>query len=153
MTGTARAGEVETQGERRPGTVAGRRRMLWIAAGASGIAVTAAGSFLGLWFLPFVCGLLIGVLGRRAGARPRSAYLASCVVAAGGWGAPLMWRALAGEEVASTAHAVAALAGLPPIGGIVLAVTLLIAVLQGLCGTWLGRSLAGLSRTGESSRK
>lgn len=151
MTDTAHVDGVETHGERRPAAAAGRRRMVWTGAGAAGVAVAAVGSVLGLWFLPFVCGLLAGVCGRLVGARARAAVLASGAVAVGGWGVPLLWRALAGEAVGSTAHAVAALAGLPPIGAIVLAATLLVAVLQGLCGAWLGWSLAGLRRDRESS--
>jgi hypothetical protein len=114
-----------------------------VVAGAAVIAVTA---HAGLWFMPFVVGVAAGLAGSQAGWRApgwrgRCAPAAVLVMAAAGWGAPLVWQTVAGEPVGATARVVAALAGLPPdaVVGVVLA--LLVACLQAAVGRWLGSAV------------
>jgi hypothetical protein len=105
-----------------------------------GAALVGIGSWWGLWYLPFVGGLAIGVLTRVKRMRARAAVWSGGTVAIGGWGAPLLWRAAIGEPVGSTARTVAALAGVPPLAAVIITATLLIALLQAFLGIWLGRS-------------
>lgn len=107
-------------------------------AGAVVIAVTAE---YGLWFTPFVAGLVTGVAAPRAGWRVRHALPAVIVMAGVGWGMPLLWQIIRGEPDGATARVIAALAGLPPhaIFGVVF--TLLVAGVQAAVGLWLGRAV------------
>jgi hypothetical protein len=117
----------------------------WLAvvlAGAVAIAVTAD---FGLWFVPFVAGLVTGLGAQRAGWRLRHTVPAVLVMAAAGWGAPLLWQAVRGAPVGATARVVAALAGLPPHAMIGVVLTLLIAALQAAVGLWLGCAVMGIS--------
>ncbi len=66
------------------------------------------------------------------------AVLAMC---AAGWGAALAALSLRGQPIGATARTIAAIAGLPAYAVVAIAVTLAIAVLQGLVGLWLGRAL------------
>jgi hypothetical protein len=134
---------------RRPG----RRTVLpgWLAlCGAGcvlGTAAVAAGAFAGVWFLPFVAGMVVAVPMRSTGRRARPALAMACLIALAGWILPLLIRLWAeGEPVGATARTVAALAGLPPYAAVTVAAVLLVAVLQGAAGWWLGWALAGLAR-------
>jgi hypothetical protein len=73
------------------------------------------------------------------------ALAAACLTGMTGWVLPLIWLLIQGEPVGATARVVAALAGLPPYAAIVVAATLLIAVIQAAVGTWLGWSIAALA--------
>ena len=114
-------------------------------AGAVLIAVTAE---FGLWFVPFVAGLVTGLAASRAGWRLRHTVPAVLVMAAAGWGAPLLWQAMRGAPVGATARVIAALDGLPPHAMIGVVCTLLIAALQAAVGLWLGHAVI----VGSSSR-
>jgi hypothetical protein len=122
------------------------------------IAVAAAAH---AWFAPFVVGVVIGAVTGMRRVRVRAAVLTAVVAAVGGWAAPLLWRAIAGQPVVATAQVVAALSGLssisrtatptgatsagqPPTGWLIIAVCLLVAAGQGLLGVWWARSLTGL---------
>jgi hypothetical protein len=118
----------------------GRRFLVPIAATALTALVTAVTH---LWFLPFVAGLVLGVAARG---RARTVVPVAALVAGGGWGFVLLWRALSGEPIAGAARVTAALAALPPSAAVIIVATLLVAVLQGLCGVWLGRGIAALIR-------
>lgn len=97
-----------------------------------------------LWFAPFAIGTALGCLVALRRARTRVALGCAVAAALAVWAAPLLWRAIAGEPVVATARVVAALAGLPPIGWIVIVLTVLIAAIQGLLGAWLGTSVCRL---------
>jgi hypothetical protein len=114
----------------------------WLGGLLAGTAVILAGAVAGLWFIPFVIGLLAGFVMRSGGWRLRVTLAAVAVMAAVGWGVPLGWAALHGQPTGATARVIAALAGLPPHAVVGVVVTLLVPVLQGLAGAWLGRALA-----------
>jgi hypothetical protein len=109
----------------------------WLAACAVTAALLGLGAAFGLWFLPFVAGILAGALPWRVRSALCLVVLAVCV----GWGAALAWPALSGAPAGATARAVAALAGLPPYAGVGVAGTLLIGVLQAVVAVWLVRAL------------
>lgn len=113
------------------------------AAVAVGAAFVAASTAVGLWFAPFALGVFLGVMGLARDLRSRTALWCGAAAAALGWAVPLVVRAVAGEPVVATARVAAAMTGLPAVGWIFIAVTLLIAALQAMMGAWLGRSLAG----------
>ncbi|MFD8756161.1 hypothetical protein ACFV0O_35060 [Kitasatospora sp. NPDC059577] len=108
--------------------------------------MVAVGPLWGLWHLPFLSGLAIGTATAVRGLRARTAVLAGTAAVLAGWGAPLGWRAASGEAVAGTARTVAALAGLPALASLVIAVTLLLGLLQALLGVWLGRTATAALR-------
>jgi hypothetical protein len=101
------------------------------------LAIAAVTLLVHAWYLPFLAGLILGGWRLRAGA---------AVAGAGGWGLVLLGRWWSGEPVGGAAAVTAALAGLPALPWLIVAVTLLIAVLQGLCGAWLSWSVVSLIR-------
>ena len=108
---------------------------------AVGFAVAAllclGGANLGLWFVPFVVGAAAGTLLPR----PRGTLLVITAGAVAGWAIALWIMALNSLPVGATARSIAALAGLPPYAAVAIAVTLLLAALQALAGTWLARAV------------
>jgi hypothetical protein len=118
-------------------------RTAYAGALGGGILIAAAAA-LHVWFAPFVVGVAIGALAGMSRVRARAAVLPTVVAAVGGWMIPLLWRAIEGQPVVATARVVAALAGLPPTGWLVIGVCLIIAAVQGLLGVWWARSLTGL---------
>jgi hypothetical protein len=92
---------------------------------------------LGLWFAPFVLGVGIGAFKRRY----RGVVLLTAAGAVAGWAGALWLMAHDSLPVGATARTIAALAGLPPYAGVAIAVTLLLAALQALAGTWLARAV------------
>ena len=111
---------------------------LWLLGCLAAVAVIAAATMIGWWFMPFAVGLAGGIASHLGRWRLRTALLATVVVAALGWAVPLGWHA---GTVRATARVVAALAGLPAHSSVGIAATLLVAVLQALAGLWLGRAL------------
>jgi hypothetical protein len=107
-------------------------------------AASAAGAWLGAWWVPFLVGLAAGAL-RRAGGPGRAGRRGIVLIAAAGailgWAIPLWALALDGQPVGATARAIAGLAGLPPYAGVTVAVVLLLAALQVFCGAWLARGV------------
>jgi hypothetical protein len=118
-----------------------RRAALWLVGCAVAAVPIAAAAELGLWFVPFIVGLVAGAITRRTSWRKRSAVPAVAVAAAVGWAAPLCWSALVGAPEGATARVIAALAGIPPHAAVGVAATLLIAVIQALAGLWLAAAL------------
>jgi hypothetical protein len=115
------------------GTAAGR-----FAAGLLMVLMTClSGAYLGLWFVPFVLGVLAGVFAPRS----RGTVLTVTAGAVAGWAIALWIMALGNLPVGATARSIAALAGLPPYAAVAVAVTLLLAALQALAGNWLARAV------------
>jgi hypothetical protein len=128
-----------------PAWIPGRRgpALLWALAGLACAAILAVGALAGLWFLPFLAGLAVGIAARFGRLRLRVTLPAVIIVAAAGWAAALawlMWRD--GLPERSVAHTIAALGGLPAHATTGIAVTLLVAAIQAAAGLWLGRALA-----------
>jgi len=113
----------------------------WLGVSVAGAAVIAVAAEFGLWFAPFAVGLLAGLAAPRAGWRLRHTVPAVLLMAAVGWGSPLLWLAIRGAPSGATARVIAALAGLPPHAAIGVLFTLLAACLQAAAGLWLGRSV------------
>jgi hypothetical protein len=112
-----------------------RRIALWGAGCVAATAILGLGALAGLWFLPLLAGVGAGLAARRR------MLPVVVVVAAAGWAVPLAWLAARGQPIGGTARTIAALAGLPASAALVVAVTLLIAVVQALLGLWLVRAL------------
>jgi len=118
---------------------------------AAGFAVAAllslGGAYLGLWFVPFALGVAAGAfLPRARGTALTGTALTVTVLtvtggAVAGWAIALWIMALNSLPVGATARSIAALAGLPPYAAVAVAVTLLLAALQALAGTWLARAV------------
>jgi hypothetical protein len=102
------------------------------------IAIAAAGlAQAGAWWVPFVAGVYAGLASLRW-RRVVPVTVAACAI---GWALPLWILALLGYPSGATARAIAAFAGLPPYAAVIIAVTLLLAVLQALAGAWLARAV------------
>lgn len=113
----------------------------WLLGLLAGTLLIAAGAIAGWWFMPFAAGVLAG-LANRVGRWPaRVALPAVAIVAALGWAAPLVWSVLRGEPYVAVARVIAALLGLPASPAVGIALTLAVAVVQGVVGYWLGRAL------------
>jgi hypothetical protein len=119
----------------------------WLSSCAVAAALLGLGASFGLWFLPFVAGLLAGASSWRARAALGWVVLAVCV----GWGVTLWWPALFGAPAGATARVVAALAGLPALAAVGVAGTLLVGVLQGAVALWLVRALTAPLRGRQSA--
>ncbi|MFB4309624.1 hypothetical protein [Actinomadura sp. GTD37] len=121
------------------------------AAGAVGAVAVAAGAWFEQWYLPLVAGVVVGSLAGR--------YRAGLVRTAGwsvllgpvAWAAVLVLRFLRGDALGATGRTVSALAGLPGIAVVPLAVALLVALLQALAGVWLGHAASGVLRHARKS--
>ena len=129
-----------------PGKSASHTRMIAAAATLAGAAVVALATLVQLWFAPFVAGLALGGLAAMRGLPARTAALSAAAATLAGWAAPLIARSIGGEPVVAAAGVTAALAGLPPHGWIIVVVTLVVAVGQGLLGVWLSCSIGALFR-------
>lgn len=100
------------------------------------------GAYLGLWLVPFVVGAAAGAfLPRARGTGLAVTVLTVMAGAVAGWAIALWIMALDSLPVGATARSIAALAGLPPYAAVAVAVTLLLAALQALAGTWLARAV------------
>ena len=95
-------------------------------------------AWAGVWFTPFLAGLVTGVLSARW---RRGVVLAAAAGAVVGWAFPIWVLALSGQPVGATARSIAALAGIPPYAGVAVTVVLLLAALQAFCGAWLARAV------------
>jgi hypothetical protein len=117
----------------------------WVAAIALAAVLVALGSALGLWYLPFAAGVSLGVA-TRLGRPGRAANATGLVLLGpGAWGVVLAVMSLRGEAVGATARVASAIAGLPPLAALTVALTLLIAITQTTAGWWLGRALTQLN--------
>lgn len=115
--------------------------MVWVAGGVAAVAMVAVTAQEGLWFVPFLAGLMAGVAGRLTGRRIRVTLPVALVVAVAGWAAPLWAQALAGRPTGATARVLAALAGLPAHAAVGVAATLAVAAVQAVAGHWAGRAI------------
>jgi hypothetical protein len=114
----------------------------WLVAAVVATAAVAAAAAAGLWFMPFVLGLLTGVVMRWGGWRLRVTAPATMLMATGGWALALWIAALRGVPVGATARVIAALSGLPAVAALTVAITLAVSGALGLAGLWLGRAVA-----------
>ena len=120
----------------------------WLLVVLAGALVIAGGAEIGLWFVPFLAGLAVGLFLARRGWRLRHTVPAVLAMALLGWGVPLYWPAVVqGRPAGATARVIAALAGVPPHAVFGVVFTLLVAVLQAVVGLWLGRALTPRSRS------
>ena len=114
----------------------------WLAAAAAATGAIAAAAAAGLWYMPFVLGVLTGVAMRWGGWRLRVAGPAMVLMAAAGWGLALWIAALRGMPVGATARVIAAMSGLPAMAFLTVALALAVGGVLGLAGLWLGRAVA-----------
>ena len=126
------ASSAETVSPAAPATGNGLTGKLAVLAVA--VIASAAGAWLGAWWVPFVAGAAAGILRQ---AKPIRAVLPAVVGAVAGWLLPVWALALRGQPVGATARAIAGLAGLPPYAGVTLAVLALLAAVQVWVGAWL----------------
>ena len=98
-----------------------------------------AGVLLGLWWAPFVIGLLLGAITQRA----RIAIPAGAAIGLAGWLLPL---AVAQEQygLGPTAESLAAIMKLDHQAVFPIALTLLVGTLLGLGGAWLASAARSL---------
>ena len=122
--------------------------LAWLVAAVVATAAVAAAAAEGLWFMPFVLGVLTGVVMRWGGWRLRVSGPATVVMAAAGWGLALWIAALRGVPVGATARVIAALSGLPAVAALIVAITLAVSAALGLAGLWVGRAVAARPRGG-----
>ncbi|MGI9008500.1 MAG: hypothetical protein ACR2FU_20310 [Streptosporangiaceae bacterium] len=114
----------------------------WLLAAAGATAAVAVAAVAGLWFMPFVIGVLAGLAVRWGGWRLRVTGPAMVLIAAAGWGTALWIAALRGMPVGATARVIAAMSGLPAVAALIVAITLAVSGGLGLAGLWLGRAVA-----------
>jgi len=114
-------------------------RLTLIPATTIGTILVVLGALLGLWWMVVPVGVLAGLL--VAGAR--NAMAAGGIAALLGWGLPLAWQSVAlGQPVSDQASVVGAILGFGANQGVlVIALTLLIAVVLGVAGVWVGAAL------------
>jgi hypothetical protein len=117
---------------------------VWLLLLALGVLLIVAGAEVGIWFMPFVVGLAIGVLNWIGGWPARIALPAVALTAALGWAIPLWWSVFRGQPYGAVARVIAAIGGLPGYAAVGMVVTVLIAAVQALAGYWLGRALTPL---------
>jgi hypothetical protein len=120
-----------------------------LATAGAGTVVVALGAALGLWYLPFIAGLVVGVLTFLRGPGFLRATVALTVVGPVPWAVVLILRSLMGDTIGGTARTVAGLAGLPPFAAVTILLTLLVALLEASVGNWLGRALCRLLTPGK----
>ena len=121
-----------------------------------GIAVIWAGNHFGLWWITMLVGLAIGVVLRGTWAT----LIAAALAAVGGWGLDLLWQSRQ-VDIGGVASVIAGILGLgqpfntnfgsggvsgtPEFGAsngyIVILLTLVLALLLALAGTWAGAAL------------
>jgi hypothetical protein len=146
-------GQLATQGEgpQRPAPFQPRfvRRdhrwpgSVWLLGLLAGAGIIVGAAAAGWWFMPFVIGLLAG-LANHVGRWPTQVALPAVVLmSAAGWVAPLSWSVLRGAPDGGVAR-IASLFGLPGYAAVGMILTVLIAVVQGMTGYWLGRALTPL---------
>lgn len=114
----------------------------WLLGLLAGALINAGAAAVGWWFMPFVIGLLAG-LANHVGRWPTQVALPAVVLtSAAGWLVPLLWSVLHGAPHGGVARITAL--GLPGNAAVAGLLTVLIAVVQGMTGYWLGRALTPL---------
>ncbi len=139
------AGQADQDQAHRP---AGHGPAWWLPPIVFAAALVALGSAIGLWYLPFAAGVLLGVA--TGFGRPGRAVSVAGLLLLGpvAWGAVLAAMSWHGAAIGATARIAAALAGLPAFAALTIALTLLIALVQAAAGLWLGRALTPRSKRG-----
>lgn len=125
---------------------------MWLLGVLAGVAVIAAATAAGLVFVPLLAGLGAGVANRAGGWPPRVALPAVAAMAAVGWVLPFLRGSGHGHPGGRLAHAAGALTGLPRGAAGVVALTVLIAAIQGLAGYWLASVITPLVRDDQGRR-
>jgi hypothetical protein len=97
-----------------------------------------------MWYISCVICFLLGLLVRKKG----EATFASVMSSLAGWGLPLVWQSFE-NPVRPTARLVAQIMGFGPYGFLVILITLILGLLLGLAGLWVGRSLHNLLVTSQ----
>ncbi|MGO8961387.1 MAG: hypothetical protein ACLQFR_29070 [Streptosporangiaceae bacterium] len=155
--GSYRLGQLRAQGIRGPARQAlfqprfnradrGLPASAWLLGLAFGAVAIGVGAYFGSWFMPFLLGLLAG-LANKVGRWPVYVALPAVgLMAAIGWGAPLLLATLQGEPYRAVARELAAISGLPGHAAVGFGVTVLVAVVQVTVGYWLGRTMTPLPR-------
>jgi hypothetical protein len=111
----------------------------WFIIALIGIALTVTGMLLGLWWIPFIAGLFIGVTVRHA----HVAIPTSALVGLIGWGVPLMAVQFR-YGLGPAAGSLAAIMGFTHQAAVPLILTCLVGLLLGVTGAWLASALRGL---------
>jgi len=153
--GSYRLGQLRAQGIRQPGPPApfkprfvrperGLPLSGWLLLLAAGVVLIVAGASLGWWFMPFVVGLVLGLMNWIGGWPLRVAVPAVLLVALCGWAVPLAWSLLHGQPERTVAREIAAFGGFSGHSAFGFGVTILIAMVQAVVGYWLGRALMPL---------
>ena len=114
----------------------------WVMAAAAMTITVAGAAVVGVWYMPFIVGVVTGVAMRWGGWRLRVSVPAVTIMTVAGWALALGVFALRGLPVGATARTIAVVAGLPGGGVLTVGITLAVSAGQGLAGLWLGRALA-----------
>jgi len=114
------------------------RGWIWFFIALIAVATALAGLLMGAWWLTFVVGLVIGVIGRGRVAIPAGAFAG---LAAWGIGLVILQVYFGLGPSASSLAAIMGFTGQPAIP---LVLTCLIGLLLGLTGAWLASALRGL---------
>ena len=101
--------------------------------------ISVAGVLAGAWWAPFVAGLLIGSIQPRA----RFAIPAGAVIGLLGWGLPLA-AVQVQYSAGGAAQSLAAIMGFGHQAAIPIVLTLVVGLLLGLTGGWLGSAARSL---------
>ena len=106
----------------------------------AGILVSLAGMFLGLWWVTFATGVAIGL------ALPKTwtALVAGAISGLVAWSEPLI-EANAQYGLGPTSLSIAAIMGVNGAALIPIALTVVVGVLLGLAGSWLGAAIRGVA--------
>jgi len=106
----------------------------------AGILVSLAGMFLGLWWVIFATGVAIGL------ALPKTwtALVAGAISGLVAWSEPLI-EANAQYGLGPTSLSIAAIMGVNGAALIPIALTVVVGVLLGLAGSWLGAAIRGVA--------
>jgi hypothetical protein len=114
---------------------------VWLLGLVAGVMIIAGTAAAGWWFMPFCVGLLAGVANHVGRWPTRVALPAVVLMSAAGWVVPLSWSVLRGAPYGAMARITKALLGLPGYAVVGMLLALLIAVVEGMTGYWLGRAL------------
>jgi hypothetical protein len=114
---------------------------VWLLGLAAGVAVIAAATRVGWWFVPYVAGVGAGIATRWGDWAPRVVMPAVAGMAVVGWGLPVLLWPLRGEPYGAVARLIATLTGWPAYSAAGILLTFLIAALLAITGYLLGSVL------------
>jgi hypothetical protein len=107
-----------------------------------GAAVALLGVYLAAWWSPFVVAFVAGALLARA----RWAIPAGVIIGLTAWGVPLLAVWL-NYGIEATSLALAAIMGFNGAATVPIGLTVIVGLLLGLCGAWLGSAMRSLLPT------